>query len=422
MRPDKTSHGLIAGSAVYLASNIFNAAIPFALLPVLTRFLSIEQYGQVAMFQMMASALNAFTGLNTHGAANRKYYDNEINHHQMGKFIGTCVYILSVTSLLILLVVQVFKNTLASWTGLEPRWMYMAVLVSAAGFIANLRLGQWQVRRQATRYGSFQVSRSLADMLLSLLLVISFSMGAGGRIVAQTWIVAIFALFALFLLQRDKLLKLSRRPHDVREALRFGIPLVPHILGIFLLSAVDRFVIHTQLGLGKVGIYMVAAQLAMGMAIVFDAINKAYVPWLFERLQRNREADKKQIVRWTYVYFVTALLVACLAFVFGPFVVPFVAGAQYAQAGKLVGWLALGQGFGGMYLMVTNYIFFSKRTGLLSIATIISGLVNVALLILLVKLYGLHGAAIAFAISMALRFALTWSVAQRRHPMPWFHI
>jgi O-antigen/teichoic acid export membrane protein len=155
------------------------------------------------------------------------------------------------------------------------------------------------------------------------------------------------------------------------------------------------------------------------MAIVFDAINKAYVPWLFERLKRDDAQEKMQVVRLTYVAFAAALAAAGLAFAVGPWLVVVVAGKEYAAAGQVIGWLALGQAFGGMYLMVTNYIFYSRRTGLLSLVTIGTGLLNLALLFGMVEWLGLVGAALAFAGSMALRFLLVWAVAQKRHPMPW---
>lgn len=202
--------------------------------------------------------------------------------------------------------------------------------------------------------------------------------------------------------------------------MKFGIPLIPHIVGIFLLSTVDRFVINAELGLAEVGIYMVAVQLSNAMGIVFDAINKAYVPWLFERLKRNLHDEKVQIVLYTYAWFAFVLCIACFAFVVGPWLVTLVAGPKYAEAGEVIGWLALGQAFAGMYLMVTNFTFYSKRTGLLSLATITSGLVNVVILIMLIGILGIKGAAIAFSISMAIRFLLTWWAAQRCHPMPWF--
>ena len=71
--------------------------------------------------------------------------------------------------------------------------------------------------------------------------------------------------------------------------------------------------------------------------------------------------------------------------------------------------------------MVTNYIFFSKKTGLLSVASISSGFINLLLLIVFVRILGLQGAAIAFALSMGIRFLLTWLIAHKRHPMPWFN-
>lgn len=414
----KERNGLVRGSAVYLASNVLNAAIPFALLPVLTRFLNTVEYGQVAMFQILVAALAAVTGVSVHGAANRKYYDTDVTNRQMSEFNGACFQILLVTTLMVLLVIFIWQRQLASWTGLNPQWALLAVLVAAAGFSAMIRMGQWQVRKQARNYGAFQVSNSLVNVLLSLALVVTLGMGAAGRIFAQTWGAVAFAILAVALLRKDGLLTWAWRPQYIREALRFGVPLIPHVAGIFLLTAVDRVVIKIELGLDNVGIYVVAAQLSLVMAIVFDAINKAYVPWLYEQLHRGRDVDKK-IVRWTYLYFAGVLIAAGAAFLIGPYVVALVAGIQYRESGRLIGWLCLGQAFGGMYLMVTNYIFYSKRNGLLSLVTISTGVLNVLLLVILTKRYGLIGSAWAFSASMAVRFLLTWIVAQHRHPMPW---
>ncbi|HDW3177945.1 TPA: polysaccharide biosynthesis protein, partial [Escherichia coli] len=67
---------LLKISSIYLFSNILNALIPFLLLPILTHNLTPNEYGQVAMFQTLISGVAALTGLNTIGAANRKYYDD----------------------------------------------------------------------------------------------------------------------------------------------------------------------------------------------------------------------------------------------------------------------------------------------------------------------------------------------------------
>lgn len=411
---------LFSDSAVYLLSNILAAAIPFILLPVLTRYLSPAEYGEVGMFLMLIAGLAAFTGMGVLGAANRKFYDDDLEKHTLKDFIGACLQILLTSGLLVLALVWLYQAQLSEWLGLHPRWILWGVIASAASFVFQLRMGQWQVRKQAKLYGITQVSQALVNILLSILLVVVFLQGADGRISAYIISTIAFAILTMFLLHQDNLLSFSWNPGHIREALAFGVSLMPHIAGLFLLGAVDRLVINSQLGLAQVGIYMVAVQLASVMGIIFDAINKAYVPWLFERLKRDRPDEKKQIVRLTYVYFLGSLLAAGLAFIAGPFVVTLVAGERYTEAGGVIGWLALGQAFGGMYLMVTNYIFYSKKTGLLSLVTIGSGVLNVVLLVVLIKVLGLTGAAIAFALSMALRFLLTWLVAYKRHRMPWF--
>ena len=417
------ANSLLSGSAVYLVSNILNAAIPFALLPVLTHYLSPGEYGEVAMFQALLGALGAFVGLSVAGAAGRKHYDEHLGEGELRHFVAACLQILLASGGLAFVLVFAFKEQLGAWLGLKTEWILWAVFVAAASVVVQLRLVQWQVRKEARRYGALQISQSALNMLLSLLLVVLLREGSGGRISAQVWTAGIFAVLGLVLLQRDGLLSfLAWRPAYLEEIVKSRVPLIPHIAGVFLLTSVDRFVINAELGLAEAGIYMVAVQLAGAIGLVFDAINKAYVPWLFERLKRNVCDEKRQIVRYTYAWFIVILLGACLVFLIGPWLVTYVAGEKFAQAGEFIGWLALGQAFGGMYLMVTNYAIYSKRTGLLSLATISSGLINVALLVVLIRLLGLKGAAIAFSISMAIRFLLTWWVAQHRHPMPWFNL
>jgi O-antigen/teichoic acid export membrane protein len=411
-----------AGSVVYLVSNILNAAIPFALLPVLTRYLTPEEYGEVAMFQTLLGALMAVIGLSLHGAAGRKFYDGNLEERDLKEFIGSCLQILVMTTVLTLTVLFTFQNQFSRWLGLDQEWLLLAALVTAGNVIALIRLGQWQVRKKAKSYGALQVTKSILDVNLSLILVVLLLQGSGGRIFAQVIAVSIFALFALYFLKRDNLLTfIVWRPEYIKEALRFGVPLIPHVGGIFLLTTVDRLVINSKFGLAQAGIYMVAVQFGMTLSIIFDAINKAYVPRLYECLKRDDESEKRRVVIYTYIWFLIILFGAALAFVVGPSIIRFFAGEQYIRSGDLIGWLVLGQVFGGMYHMMTSYIFYSKKTGLLSITTIISGALNLVLLYFFISMFGLKGAAYSFCFSMGVRFLLTWWVAQNRHPMPWFN-
>jgi O-antigen/teichoic acid export membrane protein len=412
---------LVRGSAVYLFSNLTNAAIPFLLLPVLTRFLGPSEYGQVAMFQTLVGALAALTGLNVASAANRKVYDRDASKETIAHFVGACLTILLASALLVFAATWALLPWLGEQLGLAPGWVLAAVLVACGNFVVQLRLGLWQASNDAHRYGMLQVGMTAANMLISLWFVITLSMGAGGRIWAQVLAAGVATVFAVVLLRRELLLSMTWQPKMVREALSFGVPLVPHVAGLFVLAAADRLVINEKLGLAEAGIYMVAVQVTMMLSLLFDAFNKAYVPWLFERLRDGAPAQKRAIVRWTYVHFAAASALAGLGVLVGPWAVDIFAGPAFRRAGEVVGWLAVGQAFAGMYLMVTNYLFYEKRTGLLALVTLSSGALDIALLLAWVPIFGLRGAAWAFCVAMAVRFLLTWAVARKIHPMPWFN-
>lgn len=410
----------LRGAGIYLFSNILNAVIPFLLLPVLTRYLSPAEYGEVAMFQTLLGALSAFVGVTFVGAAGRKYYDASLSKDELAKFIGSCIQLVVMFSIVVFIVLFFTKSELSKWLGLKADYVLFAVFVASCSVIINLRLGQWQVQKQSIKYGALQISQSLFNMLLSLLLVVVLLKGADGRINSQIVISLVFVVIALFFLKKERLLKVFIWERGyLMEALRFGVPLMPHAVGAFLLISVDRFFIGKEIGLSEVGIYMVAVQLVSVMSLAFDAINKAYVPYLYECLKRDDQGEKRKIVIFSYLWFALILLGVSVVFVIGPWFVVFFAGEKYIQAGEVIGLLALGQGFRGMYLMVTNFIFYAKKTGGLSKITISSGLLNVVLLVIMIKFFGLIGAAIAYSLSMAVFFLATWWYSAKLVEMPW---
>lgn len=412
--------GLIKASSIYLGTNILNAAIPFLLLPFLTRYLDPAEYGKVAMFQMLIVALGAFVGVNVAGATARKYFDLDTGRNQLDVFIGACLQILAASTALIGVIFYIFGKYIAGWLDIGFTWLFLALLVSFSAVIIQIRLAQWQISQRPLFYGAFLLLNSVVNVGLSIMLVAWMGKGAEGRIDAQVFASAICALLAIASLKKERLLKISGWHREFfNEALRFGVPLIPHVAGGFLLMSADRFVIKSQLGLGSAGLYTVAFQVSMGLNLVFDSINKAYVPWLYHRLSENLEETKRRIVKYTYLWFIAIIFLGGTLFFVGPLIVKTVAGGRYHASADIVGYLFVAQALAGMYLMVTNYIFYSKRTGALSVTTFFAGALNVVLMLILVRYMGLTGAGLAFIISMSIRFLLTWWVAQQRHPMPW---
>jgi O-antigen/teichoic acid export membrane protein len=163
---------------------------------------------------------------------------------------------------------------------------------------------------------------------------------------------------------------------------------------------------------------------AMGLGVLgfSDAVKKAFVPWLYEKLKENGPSEMLSIVAKTYLWFLIILVCGSFgSWLLAPTLTVLIAGQEYTKAGEVIGWLIMGQVLGGTYLMATNYIFYMKRTDLLGFVTISSGVINLGMLYYLIPIWGLKGAAVAFLLAMMVRFLLTWFLAFRVCPMPWFN-
>ncbi len=405
-----------AGDAsIYFGASIISAAIPFLLLPILTRVLTPVDYGMAAMFGVVSNILGALTGLSVHGAITVRYFKLDSQH--LSRYIGACFRILTLSTLVIFIVVALIGTQLTSITLLPTGWLLACVLMSAAQVVINMRLSLWQVQNRAIRFGVFQGVQAALNVSLALVLVIGLALSWQGRALGQLLTAMILMGFSLFLMRGEIAFPLGG--DDTRDALKFGIPLIPHVLGGLLIAATDRMMIANMLDVREAGIYTVALQIGMAMSLITESFNKVYAPRLLAVLGNIDVGRDRRIVRHTYLYFVAVVLAAGILGVLAPPILSILAGREFQSASGAVFYIALGYAFGGMYYMVTIYVFFASRTASLAVVTLCSGIFNVAVTWYLIKLNGVVGAAQSFALSQAVLFVACWCLGHRARPMPW---
>lgn len=404
-------------AAIYTISNFAVAGVPFLLLPMLTRALSPDAYGAVAMFTVVVSFFAVGAGLNVHGAVMVRYFDPE--KFCISTYVSTALFILGFTSLVLTLAVVAGSNHLENLTGLPMNWLLLAVCVAACQFIVQLLLTLWQSSKQPAKFAAFRFSHATMDGMVSLLLVVTFALSWEGRLLGISTAWTVSAVAALWFLFRSGWFARSVKKDHAVDALRYGVPLVPHAIAGLVLAMTDRFLVTNLLDLTATGIYMVAVQVGLILQIAADAFNKAFAPWLMETLKHNDYSRDKRIVKYTYGYFGLILTVAVVAGFFSEFIIKLLAGEQYESAAEVAKYTLVGNAFVGMYYMVTNYIFYSRRTELLSLMTATVGLITVGLSWYLIQKSGIVGAAQAFMVGQVLMFFGTWFLANRCHPMPW---
>ncbi len=411
------TEGLITTAGIYTVATVVTAGINFLLVPILTRVLSPADYGLAAMFGIMVSIFSAIAGLSTDGVISVRFF--ELDRRQVSHYVSSCLLILFSSTALLLLFTYLSGEALESLTSVPSNWLMTAALVAAMLFVISIRLTLWQVSRQAWKYGAFQIGHAGFGFGLSLWLVLGVGLAWEGRTLGIAIASASATVIAFASLWRDDWIRPTISPTYLKNALRFGVPLIPHTLGGLLLVVVDRIVVTNLLDIAQTGIYTVALQLGGVLSILTVSFNRAYSPWLFEHIKSRDIAQKIQVVRYTYLYFALLVFLALFLGLLAPAIFATLIGDEFRAGAEVVLLLAIGYAFGGMYFMVTNYVFWAGATARLSGITLTSGLINVVSTYLLIKEYGLVGAGYGFMISQGVLFLGTWYLANKVCPMPW---
>lgn len=416
--PPTGRRGFFGAGAIYMLANISSAAVPFVLLPIMTRVLDAAAYGQVISFFALITLFTATAGLGLHGCVGVRWFDRDSLHFP--SFVTTCLIIVgfSTTATIGLALLLV---TLFGWNfDLPAGWIALAAAVAGGNTVINMRLVLWQSQRKPLTASALQISYSALGILCSLVGVIALGLGALGRIGGSALGTAVIAMIAVWLLYRRGDAGGKPTKEHAARALRFGVPLIPHALAGVAMSTADRLVVGNELGAAAVGIYGVAAQLGMVMIILGDAFVKSYGPWMYERLKRDSQRDRYAVVGATWLsipaFLIAALAGGVLLQLFGPLVL----GARFHDGIHLVWWFLIGGACNGMYLSVAGFFFFSSRTERVSVVTGITAVIGIATCVLLVSRYGLHGGGAAYAITQMTAFVLALLAAMRlRRDLPW---
>lgn len=408
---------LMKSAGIYTLTNMFNAAIPFFLLPVFTRYLSTEDYGITSMFTVLVGFIMPFIGFNIQGAVSRNYFEKETI--DFSKYVYNCFLILVGSSVFVLILILVFAEELTMISGIPSNWLMSVWLIAIFQFINQIRLAILQATNRVKEYAFFQVGQAIMNASFAIIFIVVLSNNWQGTVKAQLISGGIFSLISLYYLYKQGYLSFGINKNYIKNALKFGVPLIPHTIGAVLISMTDRLFITNMVGTSATGIYTVGFQLGMVISLFTDSFNKAWVPYFYGKLKEDSQSTKQNIVKQTYLYYAALSIIVIVFILMIPFITTIFLGPKFQEASSYAVWIVCGFYFNGLYKMMTNYIFFMSKTIYLSIMTFITAILNIGFNYILISMNGAIGAAQATVISYAITFVVTWWLANRLYSMPW---
>ncbi|WP_297442325.1 oligosaccharide flippase family protein [Sulfurimonas sp.] len=412
------SKKLLKNSFIFILGDILNRSVPFFMLPILTRYLTPDDYGIISIFSVSVGILSVFIGLSVEGAINVNFF--QLTKEKLKEYIGNTIIILNISTILVLLIVLLFFPYILQHLKLEKEWLIVAVFLAFSQFFTTINMLLWTAEQNPKAYSFYKIVQTLITTILSILLVVGLGLGWEGQLLATSIASVLFSMISfIFILKRGYLIFKFNKNY-LEDALKFGVPLVPHALSGWIKTGADRVVLMSLLGATATGIYSVGYQLGMVISIIVTAFNKAWSPYLFKILANNpSQKQKKQLVFYSYIYFIAIFFLAIVVSYILELIIPYFLGERFIQSSKYILYFSLAFAFGGMYFMVTNYIFFVKKTHILAMITFATAIIHIALLYILISLHGAIGAAEATLLSYIITFIVTWWLSNKVYAMPW---
>lgn len=410
--------GLFQRSGIYFSATIFNSLIPFLLLPVLARALGPTNYGVVGSLTAMVNLAVIVVGLSTHGILTPLYFQED--RQTFVNSISACLVVLIATTPCLALVFVLFGPEISRLTGVTPQWQWTITASAVGQFAIALTLVVFRIRGDAIKYGILQVSNTAFNIFLSVVLVVGYKWNWEGRALAQVIATLVFGLIGIGVLRSDYEIFQWPEWSNIKRAIRFGAPLIPHLSATIARSSLDRVIIGAMLGFAQAGRYFVVFQIASVLTLVCSSINQAWAPWLFRRLASGNPESRNEVVRVTYCVLAAYVAAAVVLMFAGPVLIPLLVGKRFGDAGNLLWVLAPAAAFNGGYFLFTNYIFFVQRTEWLAAISVGLAILQGAMTVPMIHFFGIWGAAWTAFFGGALFMGIVWISAEYLFPMGWF--
>ena len=366
---------ILKDSFIYLIGELINKSLPFLLLPYLTRKLGAEGFGELSYYLTILALFSIFIGLSQEGAVTRYFY-----------FYGNKAIDLIVRA-------GYLYNILFSTVCLIIAWILNSEIIAYITLIAtfnsflSVQLALRQAQKQPIPYIMIQFLSSVSLVVFTVLML---EYVAGDQVVNRLLALLLSSALVFFITYFfiNKKFKVKKRFSTVnyKAALlyifSFGIPLILHQLSFFMKGQVDRIFIYKLYSATELGVYSAGVQIASVLTIFFMALNKAIVPYYYEKL-KNGLLTVEKIKKYSLVSLGFIGLPALICYFLPNSWFTWFLGVQFGEAQFYTVLFLIGYGLTLPYLILVNFFFFYGKNRLIAIVTFLTSVLYVVLLAVL---------------------------------------
>lgn len=400
-------------SLTYSVVQLLALAASLVSFPLLTRVLSVPDYGVLGLCNTLLLFGAAFAKLGLQNSIVR-FYAQYRQEQRLDSFLSTiwcggCAAALLVSLLLVPVALFIAPP------GYRHPFLAVTLAVCATaifGIASNLLRAE--ERNNANSVATVLVR--YCGTFGGIALVCWAGSGVSGIMYAQCAILGALALWYFRQYRGRFRLSPGHFSWDIfREALSFGAPLIVYEMSSIMLAFSDRFLVGKFCGMEQLGIYTAGYTISFYIAdIVRQPLQLALAPIYLRIYAENGLAEAVRFLQEVigYVSLVILPIFAGGSAVKSELMV-LLASSKYAAAGPVIPWV-LGSTllFGCQSLLASSFSIL-KQTRRIALLSLVAALINIVLNLLLLNSYGIMAAAWSTAVAYVFMIVVMSAISQR---------
>lgn len=370
----------------FMFCSVIQKSISVLTVPIFTRLMTTEQYGQYSIYNSWLQIFTIITTLRlNYSVFNKgmsKYKDDR------DAYTSTMQTVTLLITTFLFVIYLLFHNQINKLIEL-PTFVMVAIF---SELMVTPAISFWTVRKRYEYIYIPVVRRTLAMAFLNTglgVVAVLFSDEKGYARIMTCVLVNFCFGAALFTYNRIKGKTWLKKEYAI-FALSFNLPLLLHYISQYVLDQFDRIMIQKMVSVSAAALYSVAYNAGLIMKIVTTNIGSALVPWQYEKLEKK---DFKSLDNVQFMIYVFVAIISIMVSVFAPEIMMILADKKYHEAVYVIPPVALGVFFLFMYTTFCNVEFFYDQNKFTMYISMGIALLNVGLNYIGIKLFGYIAAA-----------------------------
>lgn len=399
---------------VYLIPLVIGNVMPFLTLPIITRFLTPEDFGISALAMSSTLIVVSFLACNVDAATQRYYFEYRKNPQELNELINSSLIFLFVVLGVSVPFVYYFSSDISKIIMGSDKYspaVFISYLSGCMSVLMNFYLILFRNMEKAKAFSMFKTAQAVINAVLILVFIVGFKLGYMGLIYATfgSYFVISISLVIRFMAE----FPFSFNPKMLLDNLKFGIPLLPNLFTSSIYQFFDKYMLRSIISLSSTGIFSIAQNISGRLFVVMTAVQSTFDPIFMRDMFDKKEAGASSVGRNFTLFTYISLAAVLAAALFGEEIIYILAPRSYYGAINVFMILLGGVSTQTFGKIVGSQLAYAKKAYLAFPITVVGLIVNVSLNLFLIPRWQASGAAFATFLTVITMNTIFVKVSQK---------